>query len=297
MNPNFDDVMWSSIFDYGGLTSSNAIEIGLVDTSPPVDPISYLLDVNVAREDGTTTRGGGWGLIASLAAWSDADDARARKEKSFDSDDDVRKKFETNFGIHDCYRKFNATESVSLAKYLDMLNRRDEVERTRGKMKDALRWLSGTSFATSMILSAFGLRPDDDASTLPTQSCDRIAVLTVDGNIDSGCASRVIRSLREIRKDVRVKAVVLRVDSPGGSVVSSEAMLEEIKLLDKVREFPFRLIRRWWIENIRAARSLTRLFFMYPFCINSPLFVRCQMPRRAAGTTSRRIRRRYSLVR
>ena len=59
----------------------------------------------------------------------------------------------------------------------------------------------------------------------------------MDGQIDQSCPSRIIRSLREIKKDKRVKAVVLRVDSPGGSVVSSEAILEEVKLLDKVRTF------------------------------------------------------------
>lgn len=239
MNANFDDVMWRSIFDYGGLTSSNSIEIGLVDTAPPVDPISYLLDVNDAKKE-TRRRS----LFASIVARSDADDARVRNEKNDDAGD-AWKKFEENFGIHDSYRKFNATESVTLVKYLDMLNRRDKVERTRGKINDVLRWLSGTSTATSMILSALGLRLDDDASLLSSKSCDRIAVLTVDGNIDRSCACRVIRSLREIRKDKRVKAVVLRVNSPGGSVVSSEAMLEEVKLLDKVRKFPFVSPRRW----------------------------------------------------
>ena len=59
----------------------------------------------------------------------------------------------------------------------------------------------------------------------------------MDGQINRSCTSRIICSLREIKKDKRVKAVVLRVDSPGGSVVSSEAILEEVRLLDKVRTF------------------------------------------------------------
>lgn len=151
-----------------------------------------------------------------------------------DVSDDVRGKFEGKFGLHDSYRKFDATESITLVRYLDMLNRKDKVERTRGRIDGVLRWLSGTSTATSMILSALGLVPDDGASS---ESSDRIAVVTVDGQIDRSCASRTIRSLREIKKDKRVKAVVLRVDSPGGSVVSSEAILEEVKLLDKVRTF------------------------------------------------------------
>jgi hypothetical protein len=114
--------------------------------------------------------------------------------------------------------------------------------------------------------------------------------VTVDGSIDRSCASRVIRSLREIKKDKQVKAVVLRVDSPGGSVVSSEAILEEIKLLDKVRTFPFasaRTIRRE--EGISAAR-VSRLSFLPRSRTdpdNSPSYVRCRMPQPAADTTSR----------
>ena len=240
--------MWRSIFDYGSLTSSNSAEIGLVDATPPADPLSSLLDVNESARKGR---------IAAAAAAAGGGDAAANNERGGgggDRDappppggDDARRAFEGRFGAHDGYRKFDATESVTLSRYLDMLNKRDEVERRRGRIDDVLRGLSGSSTATSMILSALGMRPDDDASSSsssssprwPSKRCDRIAVVTVDGSIDRSCASRVIRSLREIKKDKQVKAVVLRVDSPGGSVVSSEAILEEIKLLDKVRTFPF----------------------------------------------------------
>ena len=234
---NFDDVMWRSIFEYGSLTSLNSAEIGLVDTTPPVDPLIPLLDVNAGEEERRRKRRRMRGGTRMGAGKTDADDD--------DVSNDARRKFEGKFGMHDSYRKFDATESVILVRYLDMLNRKDQVERTRGRIDGVLRRLSGMSIATSMILSALGLVPNDDAlsssssslSLASAEPSDRIAVLTVDGTIDRSCASRIIRSLREIKKDKRVKAVVLRVDSPGGSVVSSEAILEEVKLLDKVRIF------------------------------------------------------------
>jgi len=62
---------------------------------------------------------------------------------------------------------------------------------------------------------------------------EKVAVLTVDGTIDSALSYEIIRALRQIREDEEVRCMVLRVNSPGGSVVSSEAILEEIKLFEK----------------------------------------------------------------
>ena len=152
------------------------------------------------------------------------------------SDDITRraKKFEEKSGIHHSYSQFTANESITLSKYLGMLNKKDTVERTRRTMDDVLHRLSVSSTASSMILSALGFQTIDDNSKY-NSDCDKIAVLTVDGGIDRKCSTRVVRALREIKTDKRVKAVVLRVNSPGGSVVSSELILEEIKHLDKVK--------------------------------------------------------------
>ena len=123
-------------------------------------------------------------------------------EMDADHDDvsnDTRRKFEGKFGMHDSYRKFVTSESVTLVRYLDldMLNREDQVKRTRGRINGVLRRLTGMSTATSMILSALGLVLNDDASSEPS---DRITVVTGDGQINRSCTSRIIRSLREIKK-------------------------------------------------------------------------------------------------
>jgi len=212
----FDNVMWQSIFEYGSLRAPNSTEIGLVDYTPPVDPLLSLLNVNL-RE------------------------AKKKQKKSFmkllGGDDDEeetttsdRVKFEEKFGMHESFSKFTATESVSLVKYKQMLNKKERVERIRMKINNVLHRLSETSTATSFILSALSMQPDKVSSA----KCDKVAVVTVDGTIGSSLSYEIIRALRQIRKDKGVKAVVLRVYSPGGSVVSSEAILEEMKLLDKV---------------------------------------------------------------
>lgn len=58
---------------------------------------------------------------------------------------------------------------------------------------------------------------------------EKIAVVYVTGNIDDVVASTTVASLRKIKKDSTVKAVVLRVDSGGGSAIAAESILQECK--------------------------------------------------------------------
>ena len=69
-------------------------------------------------------------------------------------------------------------------------------------------------------------------------SSDKIAVVFAEGNINSGESSdgsmgseTVIKALRKVRKDKKVKAVVFRVNSRGGSALASDMIAEEIRLL------------------------------------------------------------------
>lgn len=66
---------------------------------------------------------------------------------------------------------------------------------------------------------------------------DRIAVIIAQGDIVSGDggeysigSERISRAIRKARKDDKVKAVVLRVNSPGGSALASEIIWREVKL-------------------------------------------------------------------
>lgn len=73
-------------------------------------------------------------------------------------------------------------------------------------------------------------------------SDNKVAVIVAQGAIQSGKSSddvigseTVIKQLREAREDKNVKAVVLRVNSPGGSALASDVMNEEIRLTRKVK--------------------------------------------------------------
>jgi protease IV len=78
------------------------------------------------------------------------------------------------------------------------------------------------------------------ANKKSTNSSRKIAVLYAQGNIVSGeglpgqiGGDRLARQVRELRLDKDVKAVVLRVNSPGGSALASDIIQREVRLLHK----------------------------------------------------------------
>jgi protease IV len=58
---------------------------------------------------------------------------------------------------------------------------------------------------------------------------DRVAVIPVEGVIDNQMAKNVNRYLKQYGDDSRVKAIILRVDSPGGGVSASQEIYREVK--------------------------------------------------------------------
>ena len=73
-------------------------------------------------------------------------------------------------------------------------------------------------------------------------SSNKIAVIYANGEIISGegndnnmGSERISRAIRKARTDDKVKAVVLRVNSPGGSALASDVMWREVVLTKKVK--------------------------------------------------------------
>jgi protease IV len=80
------------------------------------------------------------------------------------------------------------------------------------------------------------------ADKTPTDSSKKIAILYAQGNIVNGegipgqiGGDSLARQLRELRADKDIKAVVLRVNSPGGSALASDIIQREVRLLQKTK--------------------------------------------------------------
>jgi len=197
----FDEHMWKAINKYGTLTAQNAQELGLVDSSPPINPLNALLKGNKGETE-----------MAAVKKWSN--------ELDFDN--------------------FHAKESISLTTYAQLLSRRKKAEERKWKVHSMMSYLSEKSTATQHILSALGYKPpfynisqEDFSNKKGKLAREKIAVVHISGGINHVTAQRFTSCLQQIKKDKNTKCVILRVDSPGGSAVSSEAILEECKDTDK----------------------------------------------------------------
>ena len=97
------------------------------------------------------------------------------------------------------------------------------------------------------LVSGDGLeaRRSDGARLEHGTGTGKVAIVYAEGEIVDGNGNdedyvygeKLARQLREIRQDDSVKAVVLRVNSPGGSVTASEEIQRELRLLKKVKPY------------------------------------------------------------
>jgi len=196
--PVFDKSAWKDIHDFGTMTADNAQEIKLVDYLPQVNPLFDLVNMNKIKEKSESLREK-WGALL--------------KEDGFRAD-----------------------ELLSLPQYSARLRKKKKWQTRKGQMYEKFTNAAARSSALETVLGALGYESPyfhwdkkevDEVFSKMTK--DKVAVIHVTGGIDDKVAKTVTRALREVKKDANVKCVVLRVDSPGGSVTASETVLEECK--------------------------------------------------------------------
>lgn len=95
------------------------------------------------------------------------------------------------------------------------------------------------------LVSGHGLaaRRTGDVAEIATTGRGRIAIVYAEGEIVDGTGhdegyvygEKTARMLREVRENDNISAVVLRVNSPGGSVTASEQIAREVALLQQTR--------------------------------------------------------------
>ncbi|MEP7272796.1 MAG: signal peptide peptidase SppA, partial [Acidobacteriota bacterium] len=81
-------------------------------------------------------------------------------------------------------------------------------------------------FSLVLIVGALVMSEDGGFSGL---GGDRIAVIPIEGVIDDNMAKRVSRHLKQYGEDRGIKAILLRINSPGGGVSASQEIHREVK--------------------------------------------------------------------
>lgn len=123
-------------------------------------------------------------------------------------------------------------------RFVDGLKYYDEIQ-------DELRILTGTGDdddLNTLSLSSYFNAPDPALGKVDRHN--RVAVVYAVGEIISGEGSddiigsdRIAKAIRTARKDDKVKAIVMRVNSPGGSALASDVILREVKLAAAEKPF------------------------------------------------------------
>lgn len=113
----------------------------------------------------------------------------------------------------------------------------DELKKKTGQdAKDKLSLITLDQYAEA------SEKKDEDDELVPSRN--KIAVIYAVGSIESGegddetiGSDRIAKAIREAREDSSVKAVVLRVNSPGGSALASDVIWREVVLTKDAKPF------------------------------------------------------------
>jgi protease-4 len=135
----------------------------------------------------------------------------------------------------------NSAQKALELKLVDGLKYKDEVyselrQLTNKKEKDKLEFIS---------LSEYNTAPNrPKIEEISVTSKDKIAIIYAIGDIGMGSgdentigSDKLSEAIRKARKDSSVKAIVLRINSPGGSALASEVIWRETVLAKKDKPF------------------------------------------------------------
>lgn len=141
---------------------------------------------------------------------------------------------ETLYQIADDYKIRRPQDAVAY-KMVDELKYKDQII-------DELKTLSGKKKKNDLTTISINDYARNVAKDQPTSATQKIAIIYANGDIMGGEGSdheigseRISKAIRKARLDADIKAVVLRVNSPGGSALASDVIWREIVLTKKIK--------------------------------------------------------------
>ena len=130
-------------------------------------------------------------------------------------------------------------DAVATFRKADFAKQKNLVDRLKYKDQviDDLKKLTNTDAKDDVkAIDIYKYIKVPDANGPKTLARKKIAVIYASGDIDSGTSEDDIKSedlsrtIREARRDSSIKAIVLRINSPGGSAYGSDVIWREVKL-------------------------------------------------------------------
>src|SRR5688572_10234337 len=109
--------------------------------------------------------------------------------------------------------------------------------RRRGPWGCILTFLLAASVFVNLVLCGVIIWPESEADEPqaiethlygPRTAADKVAVIRADGLLVEGFSNHILRQIEKAGRDQYVKAVVIRIDSPGGTIGASEEIHREL---------------------------------------------------------------------
>jgi protease-4 len=127
-------------------------------------------------------------------------------------------------------------EMAKATRLVDVIAYEDEYhdairKKLKVKKEDDYNKISSTDYAKNAPLSEEIISSDDKIAVIYAQG----EIMGGEGDITTIGEISMNRSLKEARKDKDIKAIVLRIDSPGGAALTSDLIWREIELTKKVK--------------------------------------------------------------
>ena len=138
--------------------------------------------------------------------------------------------------LADGVTSFQRAEDLKLNGLVDTLMYKDEL---LAELKTMISIKESSDLRVTDISEYINVPAKTDGKGLAR---DKIAVIYANGDIDMGTSGldgidseELSRTLREARQDTSIKAIVLRINSPGGSAYGSEVIWREVKLASETK--------------------------------------------------------------
>ncbi|MFN8432130.1 MAG: signal peptide peptidase SppA [Spirosomataceae bacterium] len=243
------------VYTYAEIMTEKAVYLASVATKSFINPAGGIefngLETQVSFMKGLFDKIGVKPVIFRVGEFKSAVEPFIRTDMSPENKMQV-KAYLTSISNH-VYNNIAASRGLSRAEVDNILNKALIQE-----PEDAVKYKILTDVGyedeyEAAISKALGLKKDEKPDYVKLGSYkkakkyvkegsrdNRIAVIIADGEIVSGDAENeiisseaFIKELRKARKDKKIKAIVLRINSPGGSALASDVMWREIQLTKK----------------------------------------------------------------
>ena len=131
--------------------------------------------------------------------------------------------------------RIQSPEDALKYRFVDALMYKDQ-------LIDTFKKITGTSSKRTLPTISINDYSKNTRAELKGTETDKVAVIYANGEIEGGegndetiGSERISRAIRKARTDSNIKAIVLRINSPGGSALASDVIWREVKLAQAVK--------------------------------------------------------------